>query len=431
MDNNNGYKIETIALHAGQEAPDTATGARAVPIYMSTSYVFDSFDTAVKRFALEEDGYIYTRLGNPTTDVFEKRVAALEGGVAALAFASGAAAVTGAILNIAGAGDHIVSDVAIYGGSYNLFAHTFEDIGISCTFVDGSDPANFESAIQDNTKAVFIESMGNPNCTILDFEQIVEIAHSHGLPVIIDSTFATPVLFRPIEYGCDIIIHSATKFIGGHGVAMGGIVVDAGKFDWAASGKFPGLSEPNDSYHGAIFTEIAGNEAYIAKLRTAYMRDTGAVISPMNSFMLLQGLQTLPLRVQRHAENAEKAAQFLAGHPAVEKVNHPCLPLNRDHSLYKKYFPNGGGSIFTFVIKGGFESARVFIDNLELFSNLANVADSKSLVIHPASTTHSQMTPEELESSGISAGTIRLSIGIENISDIISALAKALDAMAV
>ncbi|MDR2520157.1 MAG: O-acetylhomoserine aminocarboxypropyltransferase/cysteine synthase [Eubacteriaceae bacterium] len=422
------YRFETLAVHAGQETPDPSTDARAVPIYMTTSYVFDSFETAANRFALTDPGYIYTRLGNPTTDVFEKRMAALEGGQGALAFSSGAAAVTGAMLNIMGAGAHIVSDIAIYGGTYNLFAHTFKELGIDCSFVDASDPLRVEAAIMENTKAVFIESMGNPNCTLLDLEKISEIAHAHGIPVIIDNTFATPFLLRPIEYGCDIVVHSATKFIGGHGVAMGGVVIDSGRFDWAASGKFPSLSEPNPSYHGAVFTNIAGAQAFIAKLRAAYLRDTGAVLSPMNSFMLLQSLQTLGLRVERHVENTEKTVQFLASHPRVKRVNHPMLQENRDHALYGKYFPKGGGSIFTFEINGGLEAARSFINSLKLFSNLANVADVKSLVIHPASTTHSQMSPQELEASGITPSTIRLSIGIENADDILEALSDALEA---
>lgn len=423
------YQFETLQLHAGQETPDSATDARAVPIYMTSSYVFKDSAQAAGRFALTEPGNIYTRLMNPTNDVFEKRIAALEGGAAALATASGAAAVTYAIQNIAVAGDHIVSDVSIYGGTYNLFAHTFKDIGIDVTFVDAREPQSIANAIKDNTKAVFIESLGNPNSTVVDIEKIAEIAHSNAVPLIVDSTFATPYLLRPIEYGADVVVHSATKFIGGHGTALGGVIIDSGKFDWEASGKFPTLTEPNPSYHGAVFSQVAGNLAYITKIRTTIMRDTGAVLSPFHSFLFLQGLETLSLRVERHVENAIKIADFLSKHPKVKKVNHPSLENHPDHKLYKKYFPKGGGSIFTFEIDGDAEQAKAFIDKLELFSLLANVADVKSLVIHPASTTHSQMNEEELLASGILPSTIRLSIGTEHFDDIKADLEQAFDAV--
>ncbi len=419
------YKFETLQVHVGQETPDPVTDSRAVPIYQTTSYVFKDSAQAAGRFALSEGGNIYTRLMNPTSDVFEKRVAALEGGAAALATASGSAAVTYAIQNIARTGDHIISDNAIYGGTYNLFAHTLPDLGIEATFVDGGIPSNFEKAIRANTKAIFFESLGNPNSTIVDIAAVAKIAHKHGIPLIVDNTFATPYLLRPIEYGADIVLHSATKFIGGHGTSIGGVIIDSGKFDWAQNDKFPGLSKPNASYHGAVFSEVAGTLAYIIKIRTTLMRDTGAVLSPFHSFLFLQGLETLSLRVERHVSNALKVVEYLASHPKVEKVNHPALTAHRDHRLYQKYFPNGAGSIFTFEIKGGAEEARAFIDRLELFSLLANVADVKSLVIHSASTTHSQMTEAELLASGIKPNTIRLSIGTEHIDDIIDDLEQA------
>jgi len=419
------YKFETLQVHAGQETPDPATGARAVPVYQTTSYVFKDCAQAAGRFALSEGGNIYTRLMNPTSDVFEQRVAALEGGAAALALASGAAATAYAIQNIARSGDHIVSDRAIYGGTYNLFAHTLPESGIETTFVDGGDPANFARAVQANTKAIFVESLGNPHSSIVDIAAIAEIAHSHGIPLIVDNTFATPYLLRPIEHGADIVVHSATKFIGGHGTSLGGVIVDSGKFDWARNDKFPGLSRPNPSYHGAVFTDVAGNLAYIIKIRTTLLRDTGAALSPFHSFLFLQGLETLSLRVERHVENARKVVKYLAAHPRVEQVNHPSLPIHRDHALYQKYFPKGAGSIFTFELRGGAEETRAFIDRLELFSLLANVADVKSLAIHPASTTHSQMNAEELLASGIKPGTVRLSIGTEHIDDIIGDLEQA------
>jgi O-acetylhomoserine (thiol)-lyase len=423
------YKFETLQVHVGQEHPDPATDARAVPIYQSTSYVFRDVAQAAARFSLSEPGNIYTRLMNPTSDVFEKRIAALEGGKAALATASGAAAVAYAIQNIAMTGDHIVSDNAIYGGTFNLFAHTFEEFGISATFVDGGKPENFKNAIRPNTKAIFIESLGNPHSTIVDIEAVAKIAHDAGIPLIVDNTFATPYLLRPIEYGADVVVHSATKFIGGHGTSLGGVIIDGGKFDWAQNDKFPGLSKPNPSYHGAVFTDVAGPLAYITKARTTLMRDMGAVLSPFHSFLFLQGLETLSLRVERHVENALRVVDYLASHPQVEKVNHPKLPEHRDHALYNKYFPNGAGAIFTFEVKGGVDDAKNFIDNLELFSLLANVADVKSLVIHPASTTHSQMNEEELLESGIKPNTIRLSIGTEHIDDIIGDLASAFEAI--
>ncbi|MCL1862039.1 MAG: O-acetylhomoserine aminocarboxypropyltransferase/cysteine synthase [Defluviitaleaceae bacterium] len=419
------YKFETMQVHAGQESPDPTTDARAVPIYQTTSYVFKDAATAAGRFALSEPGNIYTRLMNPTSDVFEKRMAALEGGAAALATSSGSAATAFAVQNIARAGDHIVSDQCIYGGTYNLFANTFPDMGIETTFAEGS-AASFEAAIKPNTKAIFIESIGNPNSTIVDIEAIAKIAHSHGIPLIVDNTFATPYLLRPIEYGADIVIHSATKFIGGHGTSIGGVIVDAGNFDWAASGKFPGLSKPNPSYHGAVFTDVAGNLAYIIKARTTLMRDIGAVLSPFHSFLFLQGLETLSLRVERHVSNALKVVEFLSKHPKITSVNHPSLTAHPHNALYKKYFPTGGGSIFTFELKGTADDAKKFIDKLELFSLLANVADVKSLVIHPASTTHSQMNAEELKASQISPSTIRLSIGTEHIDDIIGDIEQAL-----
>jgi len=423
------YKFETLQVHVGQETPDPVTDSRAVPIYQTTSYVFKDSAQAAGRFALSEGGNFYTRLMNPTSDVFEKRIAALEGGAAALATASGSAAVTYAIQNITRTGDHIISDNAIYGGTYNLFAHTLADSGIETTFVDGGDPSNFDKAIRPNTKAIFIESLGNPNSTIVDIAVVSEIAHKHGIPLIVDNTFATPYLLRPIEHGADIVLHSATKFIGGHGTSLGGVIVDGGRFDWAGNDKFPGLSKPNPSYHGAVFSEVAGNLAYIIKIRTTLMRDTGAVLSPFHSFLFLQGLETLSLRVERHVSNALRVVEYLALHPKVEQVNHPALAAHRDHNLYQKYFPNGAGSIFTFEIKGGAEEAKAFIDRLELFSLLANVADVKSLVIHPASTTHSQMAEDELLASGIKPNTIRLSIGTEHIDDIIGDLAQAFESV--
>jgi len=423
------YKFETLQLHVGQEQPDIATDARAVPIYATTSYVFKDAAQAEGRFALREGGNIYTRLMNPTSDVFEKRIAALEGGVAALATASGAAAITYSILNIAYSGDHIVSDKRIYGGTYNLFAHTLKDYGIDTTFVDGSDLNAFKEAIRPNTKAIFIETLGNPNSTIVDVKALSDIAHENGIPLIVDNTFATPYIFRPLEHGADIVVHSATKFIGGHGTAIGGVIIDGGKFDWAANDKFPGLSKPNPSYHGVVFTEAVGNLAYIIKIRTTLLRDTGACISPFHSFIFLQGLETLSLRIERHVENALKVVNYLSKHPQVERVNHPSLEEHQDHELYKKYFPNGAGSIFTFEIKGGADTAKKFIDSLQLFSLLANVADVKSLVIHPASTTHSQLSGEELLDTGIKPNTIRLSIGTEHIDDIIYDLEQAFEAV--
>ena len=416
------YKFETLQLHVGQESPDPATDARAVPIYATTSYVFKDSAQAAGRFGLTEGGNIYTRLMNPTSDVFEQRIAALEGGAAALATASGSAAISYAVQNIATAGDHIVSSVNLYGGTYNLFANTLKEQGLTTTFVDPSNPENFEKAIQSNTKLLYAETLGNPNSDVIDLEAISEIAHKHGIPLIVDNTFATPFLLRPIEHGADIVVHSATKFIGGHGTVMGGVVIDGGKFDWAKNDKFPGLSKPNPSYHGVVFTEACGNIAYIMKLRTTIMRDQGATISPFNSFLLLQGLETLSLRLERQVENALKVVNFLKNHPQVERVNHPSLAQGREKELYGKYFPNGAASIFTFDIKGDAETAKKFTESLELFSLLANVADVKSLVIHPASTTHSQMSEEELLSAGIRPNTVRLSIGTEHIDDIIDDL---------
>ena len=416
------YRFETRQLHVGQENPDPVTDARAVPIYATTSYVFKDSAQAAGRFALAEPGNIYNRLMNPTADVFEKRIAALEGGAAALAVATGAAAITYAIQNIARAGDHIVSAATVYGGTYNLFANTLAESGIETTFVDAGDVNNFSKAIRENTKALYVESLGNPNCDIADMEALAEIAHAHGIPLIVDSTFATPFLFRPLEHGADIVVHSATKFIGGHGTVMGGVIVDGGRFDWTQNDKFPGLSKPNANYHGAVFSEVCGNLAYIVKIRATLLRDTGATISPFNSFLLLQGLETLSLRVERHVQNALRVVEYLAAHPQVRKVNHPSLPEHPNHGLYRKYYPNGGGSIFTFEVKGGAEKARKFCESLELFSLLANVADVKSLVIHPASTTHSQMTEEELKAGGITPSTVRLSIGTEHIHDIIEDL---------
>lgn len=421
---NHSYQFETLQLHVGQESPDPATDARAVPIYATTSYVFRDSAQAAGRFGLTEGGNIYTRLMNPTSDVFEKRIAALEGGAAALVTASGAAAIAYAVQNIARTGDHIVSSATVYGGTYNLFANTLRESGIETSFVDGSDPENFERAIQPNTKLLFLESLGNPNSDIIDLEAVSEIAHKNGIPIVIDNTFATPYLFRPLEHGADIVVHSATKFIGGHGTAMGGVIVDGGTFDWAQNDKFPGLSRPNPSYHGVVFTEAAGALAYIIKLRTTLMRDTGAAISPFNSFLLLQGLETLSLRVERHVENALRVVDFLKNHPQVEKVNHPSLASGKEKELYDRYYPNGGASIFTFEIRGTEEQARKFTESLELFSLLANVADVKSLVIHPASTTHSQLSSEELAKAGIRPTTVRLSVGTEHIDDILADLAR-------
>lgn len=423
------YKFETLQLHVGQEIPDPATDSRAVPIYLTSSYVFDNSAQAAGRFGLTEAGNIYSRLMNPTSDVFEKRIAALEGGAAALATASGAAAIAYAVQNIAVSGDHIVSSKSIYGGTYNFFENTLRDSGISTTFVNVNDFDAYEHSIKDNTKLIFVESLGNPNSDIADLNKIATIAHEHNIPLIVDNTFATPFLLRPIEHGADIVVHSATKFIGGHGTAMGGVIIDSGKFDWAKAGKFPGLSTPNPSYHGVIFTEACKELAYIIKLRTTLMRDTGACISPFNSFVLLQGLETLSLRVERHVENALKVIAFLKQHPQVRKINHPSLSGGLQKSLYDNLFPNGAGSIFTFEINGSEDDAKKFTESLSLFSLLANVADMKSLVIHPASTTHSQLNSEELLESGIKPTTIRLSIGTEHIDDIIADLQSAFDAV--
>ena len=418
------YKFETVQIHAGQEAPDIATDARAVPIYATTSYVFKDSAQAAGRFGLSEGGNIYTRLMNPTSDVFEKRIAALEGGAAALSVATGSAAITYAVQNIATAGDHIVSSSNLYGGTHNLFANTLKEQGLTTTFVDPADPAIFENAIRENTKLIYAETLGNPNSNVIDLKAIADIAHRHGVPFVVDNTFATPYLLRPIEYGVDIVVHSATKFIGGHGTVMGGVIVDSGKFDWAQNDKFPGLSKPNPSYHGVIFTEAVGNLAYIIKLRTTLLRDQGATISPFNSFLLLQGLETLSLRVERHVENALKVVDYLNNHPLVAKVNHPSLAKGREKELYDSYFPKGAASIFTFEIKGSSEDAKKFTESLKLFSLLANVADVKSLVIHPASTTHSQLSETELAESGITPATVRLSIGTEHIDDIIADLER-------
>ena len=418
-------KFETLQLHVGQEEADPASDARAVPIYLTSSYVFHNSEHAADRFGLRDAGNIYGRLTNPTQDIFEQRIAALEGGVAALAVASGAAAVTYTIQNLAQAGDHIVAANTIYGGTYNLLAHTLPEYGITTTFVDPDDEDNFEKAIQDNTKALYIETLGNPNSNLIDIEKVAEIAHKHKIPLVVDSTFATPYLVRPFDYGADIVIHSATKFIGGHGTAIGGVIVDSGKFDWEASGKFPSLTEPNPSYHGISFTKAVGAAAFVTKIRAILLRDTGATISPFHAFLFLQCLETLSLRVERHVENALKVVDFLSKHPQVEKVNHPSLATGKQKELYNKYFPNGGGSIFTFEIKGTEEDAKKFIDNLKVFSLLANVADVKSLAIHPASTTHSQLNDEELIEQGIRKNTIRLSIGTEHIDDILFDLEEA------
>ena len=421
------FKFETLQLHVGQESPDPVTDARAVPIYQTSSYVFRNCDHAAARFGLADAGNIYGRLTNPTEDVFEKRIAALEGGSAALAVASGAAAITYTIENLAQQGDHIVAAKNIYGGTTNLLEHTLPAYGIKTTFVDVFNLEEVENAIQDNTKAVYIETLGNPNSDVVDIEAIAKIAHAHKIPLVVDNTFGTPYLFRPIEHGADIVVHSATKFIGGHGTSLGGVIVDGGTYDWAKSGRYPWISEPNPSYHGVKFTEAAGPAAFVTYIRAILLRDTGATISPFNAFLLLQGTETLSLRIDRHNENTKKVVEFLQQHPAVEKVNHPSLPDHPDHALYEKYFPNGGGSIFTFNIKGGVEEAHKFIDNLQVFSLLANVADVKSLVIHPATTTHSQLTEEELADVGIQPNTIRLSIGTEHIDDILFDLKEALD----
>lgn len=427
MSNSQKLHFETLQLHAGQEQPDPATGARAVPIYATTSFVFDDCRQASARFDLSEAGNIYTRIMNPTTDVFEKRIAALEGGVGALATASGQAAITIAMQNLAHHGDHIVSARTIYGGTFNLFGRTFGENGVTATFFDSDDLEALEAAIQPNTKAVFIESIGNPNANLSDIEQISRIAHAHGIPLVVDNTFATPYLLRPIEYGADIVVHSATKFIGGHGTSIGGVVVDGGTFDWKASGKFPWFVKPDPSYHGISYTEATGNLAFITRARVILLRDYGAALSPFNAFLFLQGLETLSLRVERHVQNTLAVVDFLGKHPNVVRVNHPSLPTDPTHALYTKYLPQGGGSIFTFVVKGGSEGATRFIDKLEIFSLLANVADVKSLVIHPASTTHSQLTGDELLAAGIEPGTIRLSIGTEHIADLLADLAQALE----
>ena len=424
------FKFETLQLHVGQETADAVTDARAVPIYQTSSYVFHNSQHAADRFGLKDAGNIYGRLTNPTEDVFEKRIAALEGGVAALAVGSGAAAVTYTIQNLALAGDHIVAAKNIYGGTYNLLAHTLVDYNIETTFVDPLDPSAFEAAIKDNTKALYIEALGNPNSEVTDIEAIAKIAHAHKIPLVIDSTFATPYLLRPIEYGADIVVHSATKFIGGHGTTIGGVIIDGGKFDWKASGKFPQLTEPNPSYHGISFADAAGPAAFVTRIRAILLRDTGATISPIHSWIFLQGLETLSLRVERHIENALKVIDYLKKQPLVEAIHHPSVSKDPEQQrLYKKYFPNGGGSIFTFEIKGDADKAKEFIDNLELLSLLANVADVKSLVIHPASTTHAELNEEELADQGIKPNTIRLSIGTENIDDIIEDLDEAFKAV--
>ena len=422
-------KFETKQLHVGQESADPVTDSRAVPIYQTSSYVFHNSEHAAARFGLTDAGNIYGRLTNPTEDIFEQRIAALEGGVAALAVASGAAAIAYTFQNLAQAGDHIVASKTIYGGTYNLLEHTLPAYGITTTFVDANNLDEIRNAIQDNTTAVFIETLGNPNSNVVDIEEIAKIAHENKIPLVIDNTFGTPYLIRPIEYGADIVVHSATKFIGGHGTTIGGVIVDSGKFDWEASGKFPSLVEPNPSYHGISFTKAAGPAAFVTKIRAILLRDTGATLSPIHAFIFLQGLETLSLRVERHVENALKVVDYLSKHPQVEKVNHPSLPDAPTHDLYEKYFPNGGGSIFTFEIKGGAEEAKKFIDNLQVFSLLANVADVKSLVIHPASTTHSQLSEEELLDQGIKPNTIRLSIGTEHIDDIIDDLEEAFAAV--
>lgn len=425
------FKFETLQLHVGQESPDAVTDARAVPIYQTSSFVFQNAAQAQARFSLQEAGNIYGRLTNPTEDIFEQRIAKLEGGVAALAVASGAAAVTYVIQNLAQSGGHIVAAKNVYGGTYNLLAHTLADYGVTTTFVDPLETANFENAIQENTKALYIETLGNPNSEVADIEEVAKIAHSHKIPLVVDSTFATPYLVKPIAYGADIVVHSATKFIGGHGTTIGGVIVDGGTFDWKASGKFPQLTEPNPSYHGISFTQAAGAAAFVTRIRAILLRDMGATLSPFHAFIFLQGLETLSLRVERHVENALKVVQYLSKHPMVEKVNHPSVSTDpKQQALYQKYFPNGGGSIFTFEIKGDEQKAKDFIDNLALFSLLANVADAKSLVIHPYSTTHAELNEEEKADQGIKPNTIRLSIGIEHIDDIIEDLEEAFRAVA-
>lgn len=426
---NNKYKFETLQLHVGQEKADSDTGSRAVPVYQTTSYVFNNSQQAQDRFALSDAGNIYARLTNPTLDIFEKRIAALEGGVAALSVASGAAAVAYSLQTLAKSGDHIVSVNEIYGGSHNLLEHTFKDYGIDVTFVPADDYDGIDKAIRENTKAVFAETLGNPNSNVVDIERLASIAHSHKIPLVIDNTFATPYLVRPIEYGADIVVHSASKFIGGHGTSIGGVIVDGGKFDWGKSGKFPSLTNPDPSYHGLSFWNAVGAAAFVTKIRATLLRDTGATLAPLNAFLFLQGLETLSLRVERHTENALKVVKYLNSQPLVQKVNHPFLAVGEQKKLYDKYFPNGGGSIFTFEIKGGEKEAKQFIDSLELFSLLANVADVKSLVIHPASTTHSQLTSEELAIQNIKPNTIRLSIGTEHIDDIINDLENAFNAV--
>ena len=423
------YKFETLQLHVGQETPDPATDSRAVPIYATTSYVFRNCEHAAARFGLSDAGNIYGRLTNSTQDVFEKRIAALEGGVAALAVASGAAAISYTLQALGQNGGHFVSQKTIYGGSYNLLAHTLTNFGITASFVNIHDLAEVEAAIQENTRAIYIETLGNPNSDIPDIDALAELAHKHGLPLVVDNTFGTPYLIRPIEHGADVVVHSATKFIGGHGTTLGGVIVDSGKFDWAASGKYPAIAAPNPSYHGISFVQAVGPAAFVTYIRAILLRDTGATISPFAAFLLLQGTETLSLRLERHAENTKKVVEFLAKHPLVEHVNHPSLPDHPDHALYEKYFPNGGGSIFTFEIKGGVKEAHKFIDSLEIFSLLANVADVKSLVIHPATTTHSQLSPEELLDQGIKPNTIRLSIGTEHIDDILADLQRGFDAL--
>jgi O-acetylhomoserine (thiol)-lyase len=423
--NTDAWAFETKQLHVGQELPDPASDARAVPIYQTTSYVFRDSAHAAARFNLTDAGNIYGRLTNSTQDVLEKRIASLEGGVAALALASGASAITYTFLNLAKAGDHIVSAKTIYGGTYNLLAHTLPLYGITTTFVDPDVPGSFAAAIRPNTKALFIESLGNPNSNVIDFKEIADLAHKHKIPLVVDATFTTPYLVRPIEYGADIVVHSATKFIGGHGTTLGGLIVDSGKFDWEASGKFPEITEPSPSYHGLSFTKAVGAAAFVVRIRAILLRDTGAAISPFNAFLLLQGVETLSLRVERHVENALKVVDYLKNHPKVEAVHHPSLPTEPSHAAYKKYFPHGAGSIFSFEIKGGVKEAQNFIDRLEIFSLLANVADVKSLVIHPATTTHSQLSPEELLDQGIKPNTVRLSVGTENIKDIIADLEQA------
>lgn len=423
------YKFETLQLHVGQESADPASGARAVPIYATTSYVFRDSAHAAARFSLADAGNIYGRLTNSTQDVLEQRVAALEGGVAALALASGVAAITYTLEALGQNGGHFVSQKTIYGGSYNLLAHTLPTFGITASFVNIHDLAQVEAAIQDNTRAIYIETLGNPNSDIPDIDALAELAHKHGLPLVVDNTFGTPYLIRPIEHGADIVVHSATKFLGGHGTTLGGIIVDSGRFDYAASGKYPAIAEPNPSYHGVSFVKAVGPAAFVTYIRAILLRDTGAAISPFAAFLLLQGIETLSLRLERHAENTKRVVEFLAEHPQVEKVNHPSLPSHPDHALYQKYFPNGGGSIFTFEIKGGVKEAHRFIDSLQIFSLLANVADVKSLVIHPTTTTHSQLTEEELEDQGIKPNTIRLSIGTEHIDDIIGDLQNGFDAV--